>query len=87
MKNDKKLAAKQAIAKNLSHAMKARNISQSELARRADVTQTLIFRLLNGTSCVNAIDFARISAAIGTTTESLMRDEFAKKTKKTKKWR
>ena len=74
---DKK-AAKKAIAENLSALMDAFSLSQSELARRAQVKQVFISRLLRETMLPNCVDLGNVAEVFGTTGDALMRKNTAK---------
>jgi hypothetical protein len=73
-----KKAAKKAIAENLHLLMEAFSLSQSELARRANVKQVFISRLLDEIMVPNSVDLGNVAEVLGTTGDGLMRKNTAK---------
>ena len=72
-----KSEAKRAIAENLDLLMKAYGLTQSELARRAQVTQVFISRLLDQVMVPNSVDLGNVAEVFGTTGDSMMRKNTA----------
>lgn len=60
------------IARNLQKAMEAAALSQSELARRANVKQVFIHRLLNSHALPNVADLANIAESLEMTVDELI---------------
>lgn len=62
------------LAENLSAAMAAGNMTQSELALRANVKQVFVSRLVRGIALPNVADIANIAEALGTTVDALIQN-------------
>lgn len=60
------------IAENLSRMMHARGLTQTELGKRSETSQVLIYRLLNQVLVPNAQDLANIAEALGVTVDEVI---------------
>lgn len=56
-------------AENLVTALRARGLSQSELARRAGLSESTIIKVVHGRGNVSGRSFARIAAALAAVPE------------------
>ena len=61
-----------AFSRRLEQLIQERNISQKELARRADVTEAAMSHYLKGDRTPRSSVLARIALALGTTSDYLM---------------
>jgi transcriptional regulator with XRE-family HTH domain len=75
--------AKLNIAENLCRLMELCELSQLELAARAKISQPFVHKMVKGKVLPNAVALRNVAEVLGVSTDSLLDDPPAEKTKKT----
>lgn len=78
-----KVSGKKNIAENLRRLMDSRDLTQTQLAEAAGITQPFVHQLLHAKINPNAIDLKNIAEALGVSSDFLMEPPVRKTFQKT----